>query len=248
MSARGSRALPLLVILLTALSACTGCDSGAGGRTEKALDEHAGARRALVDHLEASWRIRDAAVLKAMRKVRRHEFVSSSMAPHAYENRALPIAEGQTISQPYIVAHMTEALQLRGGEKVLEIGTGSGYQAAVLAEIAKDVFTIEIIERLGVSARKLLDRLGYTNIHYRIGDGYKGWPEEAPFDAIIVTAAPPEVPPVLKQQLRQGGRLVLPVGTNYQELLLITRTGEGFTQRRLGAVRFVPMVPGKGER
>ncbi|MCD6336019.1 MAG: protein-L-isoaspartate(D-aspartate) O-methyltransferase, partial [Candidatus Latescibacteria bacterium] len=160
----------------------------------------------------------------------------------AYADHPLPIGLNQTISQPYIVAYMTEALALRGGEKVLEIGTGSGYQAAVLAEIADSVFSIEILKPLADRASEQLSALGYKNVHVRCGDGYQGWPEHAPFDAIIVTAAPDHIPQPLKDQLKIGGRLIIPVGARYQELLLITRTEQRFEEKRLLPVRFVPMT------
>jgi protein-L-isoaspartate(D-aspartate) O-methyltransferase len=165
----------------------------------------------------------------------------------AYQDRPLPIGHGQTISQPYVVAAMTESLALDGDEKVLEVGTGSGYQAAVLAEIAEQVFSIEIVEALAVSAREALERGGYQNVRVRVGDGYQGWPEQAPFDAIIVTAAPDHVPQPLVDQIAVGGRMVLPVGRDIQELLLIKRTPEGVDRERLLGVRFVPMR-GEAER
>jgi len=189
--------------------------------------------------------VADERVLEAMEKVKRHLFVPEDLREQAYEDYPLSIGYGQTISQPYIVAHMTEAAQLKPNDKVLEIGTGSGYQAAVLAELAKEVYTIEIIRPLADSARSRLSGLGYSNIRVKHGDGYKGWPEFAPYDAIIVTAAPPSVPEELKNQLKVGGRMVVPVGEFFQELYLITRTDSGFREERLLPVRFVPMVRGK---
>jgi len=186
--------------------------------------------------------IKDALTLQAMRKVRRHDFVPAGSGDAAYADHPLPIGHGQTISQPYIVAFMTEALALRGGEKVLEVGTGSGYQAAVLAEIAARVFTIEIVEPLAAESRERLSRLGYQNVEVRAGDGYLGWPEEAPFDAIIVTASAPRVPEPLKEQLKDGGRLILPIGDEYQELVVVTRRGSRFEQKSVLPVRFVPMT------
>jgi protein-L-isoaspartate(D-aspartate) O-methyltransferase len=185
--------------------------------------------------------IEDPRVLAALSRVPRHELVPEDVRAHAYEDRPLPIGHGQTISQPFVVAYMTEQLRLRGGERVLEIGTGSGYQAAVLAEIAGEVFSIEIVAPLGERARADLKRLGYKNVHVRIGDGYRGWPEQAPFDAIIVTAAPGHVPQPLIDQLAVGGRLVLPVGSFDQELLRIERHADGIREERLIDVRFVPM-------
>jgi protein-L-isoaspartate(D-aspartate) O-methyltransferase len=186
--------------------------------------------------------VKDPLTLKAVRKVPRHLFVPPGEAREAYDDHPLPIGHGQTISQPYIVAFMTETLGLSGGEKVLEIGTGSGYQAAVLAEIAGSVYTIEIVAPLAEEARQKLAKAGYKNVEVRAGDGYQGWPEAAPFDAVIVTAAAPRVPEPLKEQLKDGGRLVIPVGDEYQELLLLTRKGARFEERRLLPVRFVPMT------
>jgi len=187
----------------------------------------------------------DETVIAAMLKVKRHLFVPEELRSQAYEDYPLPIGEGQTISQPYIVAFMTEALNLSREDKVLEIGTGSGYQAAVLAEIVKEVFSIEIIKELAERAQKTLQEIGYRNIYIRHGDGFLGWPEEAPFDAIIVTAAPNEVPSKLVDQLKVGGRMVIPVGSFSQDLYLIKKTEDGYEKQRLLAVRFVPMVKGK---
>jgi protein-L-isoaspartate(D-aspartate) O-methyltransferase len=186
--------------------------------------------------------IRDARTLAAMRQVPRHLFVPPALAGDAYGDHALPIGHGQTISQPYVVAFMTEALGLRGGDTVLEVGTGSGYQAAVLAEIAAHVYTIEIVVPLAEEARERLARLGYRNVEVRAGDGYQGWPEKAPFDAVMVTAAAPRVPEPLKQQLKDGGRLVIPVGESDQEVMVITRRGTGYAEERVLPVRFVPMT------
>jgi len=182
------------------------------------------------------------AVLAAMRRVPRHRFVPRAYSAGAYTDRPLPIGHGQTISQPSLVALMTEALALHGREKVLEVGTGSGYQAAILAELVPHVFTIEIVEPLAAEASRTLAELGYTNVHIRAGDGYRGWPEEAPFDAIIVTAASNHVPQPLLDQLAVGGRLILPVGEEVQRLVLYRRTQEGYEQTVLAAVRFVPMT------
>ncbi|MFH1011167.1 MAG: protein-L-isoaspartate(D-aspartate) O-methyltransferase [bacterium] len=189
--------------------------------------------------------IQDERVLEAMRKIPRHRFVPQRIAHRAYEDNALPIGEGQTISQPYIVAYMTEALKLSGGEKVLEIGTGSGYEAAVLAELGCEVYTIEIIDELARMAQRHLHEAGYTQVHIRTGDGYFGWPEEAPFDAIIITAAPDRVPQTLVEQLKPGGRLVVPVGPEYgvQNLLRLTKTETGrVISDTLIPVVFVPMT------
>ena len=186
--------------------------------------------------------VSDAGVLDAMRKVERHLFLPSDLQSIAYSDEPLSIGHGQTISQPYIVAYMTEAAGLKPDDRVLEIGTGSGYQTAILAEIVREVYTIEAIEPLASSAERLLSGLGYKNIHFKCDDGYKGWPEEAPFDAIIITAAPPEVPAQIAAQLKVGGRMVVPVGGLFQELCLITRKETGFDRKSLLPVRFVPMI------
>ena len=208
----------------------------------RAADPTAPARRRMVEEQLAARGITDARVLAAMGKVPRHALVPEEVRPQAYADGPLPIGEGQTISQPYIVAYMTEQLALKGGERVLEVGTGSGYQAAVLAELAAEVYTVEIVPALARRAAADLARLGYRNVTVREGDGYRGWPEKAPFDAIVVTAAPPEVPEPLIAQLKPGGRLVLPVGEAFQDLLLLTKDASGVQQRRLLPVRFVPMT------
>ncbi|MDY6909092.1 MAG: protein-L-isoaspartate(D-aspartate) O-methyltransferase [Thermodesulfobacteriota bacterium] len=187
--------------------------------------------------------IHDPRVLDAMRKVPRHLFVDEALAAQAYADHPLPIGEKQTISQPYIVALMTEALGLKGHEKVLELGTGSGYQTAVLAELADRVFTIERIPSLLHRAREVLNSLGYRNVVYKVGDGTLGWPEEAPFDAILVSAGAPRVPQPVVDQLSMGGRLVLPVGDRLsQELILVERVPEGIRKTTLGGCRFVDLV------
>jgi protein-L-isoaspartate(D-aspartate) O-methyltransferase len=200
------------------------------------------AREAMVAEQIEQRGVRDARTLAAMRTVPRHLFVPPALQAEAYADHPLPIGHDQTISQPYIVAFMTEALGLRGGETVLEVGTGSGYQAAVLAEIAARVYTIEIVAPLAEEARERLKRLGYRNVEVRAGDGYAGWPEKAPFDAVMVTAAAPRVPEPLKQQLKDGGRLVIPVGDESQELVVLTRTGTAYVEDRVLPVRFVPMT------
>ena len=199
-------------------------------------------RRLMTDTQIRARGVRDARVLAAVAKVPRHLFVPEALRVHAYADEPLPIGHGQTISQPYIVAYMTEALALRGGEKVLEIGTGSGYQTAVLAELAGEVWTVEIVEPLARQARAVLDALGYANIRYRLGDGSAGWPGEGPFDAIIVTAAAAVMPAALEEELGRGGRLIVPVGTDLQELYLVRRTVRGIERDRLLSVRFVPLV------
>ena len=200
------------------------------------------AREEMVATQIAARGVKDPKTLAAMRKVPRHLFVPEGALGQAYEDHPLAIGHGQTISQPYIVAFMTEAARLRGGETVLEIGTGSGYQAAVLSLLVREVFTIEIVRELGERAAHRLRDLGYANVSVRAGDGYLGWPEAAPFDAILVTAAAPKIPAPLKEQLKDGGRLVLPVGDDWQELIVVTRRGERFEENRLLAVRFVPMT------
>jgi len=187
--------------------------------------------------------ITDPRVLEAMGRVPRHKFMDPGHENLAYADFPLPIGEGQTISQPYIVALMTEVLELKPNERVLEIGTGSGYQSAVLAELVKQVYTIEIVEPLARSARDRLHELGYNNVEVRHGDGYKGWSEHAPFDAIILTAAAPRIPQTLIDQLRMGGRMVLPMeGALLQKLLLVTKEIDGIHKQTVTGVRFVPMT------
>ena len=187
--------------------------------------------------------IRDERVLQAMGKIPRHLFIQEALAGEAYNDHPVPIGEKQTISQPYIVALMTEALELKGSENTLEIGTGSGYQTAILAELSSRVFTVERIKSLLVKARKLLAKLGYNNILFKAFDGTLGWKDYAPFDAIMVTAGAPNVPEPLKEQLADNGRIIIPVGDRYtQELIKITRKGESFEQESLGGCRFVNLI------
>jgi len=199
-------------------------------------------RRRMVDEQLRSRGIADESVLAAMTRVPRHRFVPPDFQLQAHGDFPLPIGFDQTISQPYIVAYMTEAARIGPEEKVLEIGTGSGYQAAILAEVAREVYSIEIIPELASGARTLLSELGYKNVHVRTGDGYAGWREEAPFDAIIVTAAPDHVPQALVDQLAVNGRMIIPVGRGDQEMRVITRTPAGVTQESTLPVRFVPLV------
>jgi protein-L-isoaspartate(D-aspartate) O-methyltransferase len=189
--------------------------------------------------------VNDKKVIKAMGKINREDFVPPDSRHLAYEDYPLPIGYGQTISQPYMVAFMSAAANLDKGIKVLEIGTGSGYQAAILAEICAELYTVEVVEPLGKNALKTLQNIGYKNIHLRIGDGYDGWQDAAPFDAIIVTAAPAELPQNLVEQLKEGGNMIIPVGEEgHQELLKITKTANGVMTKRLFPVSFVPMVKG----
>ncbi|NPV59181.1 MAG: protein-L-isoaspartate(D-aspartate) O-methyltransferase [Actinobacteria bacterium] len=206
-------------------------------------DYYTKARKAMVRQQIAARGVDDPRVLEAMSKVPRHLFVPAHLADRAYDDSPLPIGEGQTISQPYMVAWMTELLRLEKDSRVLEIGTGSGYQAAVLCELAREVFTIEKIPELAREAERRLSSLGYRNFRVRVGDGTLGWPEEAPFDGIIVTAGAPSVPQPLTEQLAEGGRLVIPVGpSGMQMLTVIERRGGGFTHSEEGSCVFVPLV------
>jgi len=188
--------------------------------------------------------VSDARVLSAMRSVERHKFVPGQHLSSAYEDHPLPIGHGQTISQPYIVALMTELCELKGDEKVLEIGTGSGYQAAVLSLLAREVYSMEIVEPLAISAAKKLAEMGYKNVQVRVGDGYKGLPEKAPFDIIMLTASPPKIPQALIDQLGEGGKLVAPEGEYSQELVKLTKHNGKISKRTVTYVRFVPMIHG----
>jgi len=204
-------------------------------------------RQTMVQNQISARGIRAQSVLNAIRKVERHRFVPAEYQKFAYTDRPLPIGEGQTISQPYIVALMTELLELHPTDKVLEIGTGSGYQAAILAEICDSVFTIEIIPRLAQRAKGLLENLGYDNIRCQTGDGYRGWPEHAPFDAIIVTCAPTQIPKPLEAQLIEGGRMIIPVGQpSAQELVLLLKQNGKLIRKSVIPVRFVPMLKSDG--
>ena len=240
------RALSALVLI-----AMMAADADAQGQ-----DPYAAARKAMVDdivtltretRLETGRAALSPRVLAAVSKVPRHQFVPGDMVRSAYDNRPLPIGLGQTISQPFIVALMTDLLDLKPEHKVLEVGTGSGYQAAVLAELAREVYTVEIVEPLAREAKTRLETLGYRNVFARSGDGYQGWREHAPFDAIMVTAGAREVPPPLVQQLKPGGRLVIPVGPQLtgQQLIVIEKDAAGrTTTRNVLAVRFVPLTGG----
>jgi len=237
MNRRAAWILSLIVFPLMTL----GCE-GSQGSQPTADPARQSERDRMVEQQLVARGIRNQAVLAAMRRVPRHRFVPGSYAEFAYEDGALPIGHSQTITQPYLVAFMTEALELKGDEKVLEIGTGSGYQAAVLAEIVRQVYTVEIVEPLAARAAETLAALGYRHVTVRAGDGYQGWPEQAPFDAIIVTAAPEHVPQPLLDQLKVGGRLILPVGRFFQDLVRYRRTKDGYERTELLPVRFVPMT------
>ena len=228
----------IFIAVGTAFLFCCDCGS-AGGKDLEQLREQ------MVKRQIADRGVKDERVLEAIGKVERHRFVPEQDVTSAYGDYPLPIGHGQTISQPYIVALMTELCELDGSEKVLEIGTGSGYQAAVLALLADEVYTIEIVEFLGKQAKNRLKNMGYGNVNVRIGDGYKGWPEEAPFDVIIVTAAPPEIPQALVEQLDEGGIMVVPVGEFNQELVKLEKRGNTLEKKTVTYVRFVPMVHGK---
>jgi protein-L-isoaspartate(D-aspartate) O-methyltransferase len=239
----------LLMSILSSLLA-GGCGGGRNAGAEgNNVDEDTRARHRMVaEQLIGPGRnITDPRVLAAMREVPRHEFVPPEWRREAYADHPLPIGHGQTISQPYIVAFMTEQLAPRPTDRVLEIGTGSGYQAAVLSRLVQAVYTIEIIPPLGRQARQTLNRLGYTNVFVKIGDGYQGWPEKAPFDAIIVTCAPERIPRPLVEQLKEGGRMIIPVGYGTQELVLLQKNKGRIEQRTVLPVRFVPMT-GRAEQ
>jgi protein-L-isoaspartate(D-aspartate) O-methyltransferase len=218
------------------------CTNGKRGPESTLKGDFKAMREKMVDTQIKGRGVKDPRVLSAMLKVERHRFVPEEYLNSAYSDQPLPIGEGQTISQPYIVALMTELLELKGDEKVLEIGTGSGYQAAILAELVKEVYTIEILEPLASSADKRLRQLGYQNINVKAGDGYLGWPEVAPFDAIIITAAPDHIPKPLIEQLKEGGRMVVPVGTYTQELKKIVKQSGKIETMNIIPVIFVPMT------
>lgn len=248
---------PLIAVLATvtglAFTASWWASEGGVPGTARAVEQRADsvhsveeefriARQQMIDSQLRRRGIDDPAVLAAMDEVPRHHFVPSAHQQDSYGDHPLPIGEGQTISQPYVVALMVQLLEPTGRERVLEVGTGSGYHAAVLSRTVSAVFSIEIVEPLGQRATSVLEQLGYDNVHLRIGDGYEGWPEQAPFDAILLTAAPPRVPEPLLEQLVVGGRMVLPLGDHDQELLVLTRTEDGFERRMVAPVRFVPMT------
>ena len=240
----------VILLLLTgaALAGWGGCRSEESEGMRENRSSFEKNRETMVERQIVSRGVKDHRVLDAMRKVPRHRFVPADLASRAYEDNPLPIGWGQTISQPYIVALMTELLDLEPGDKVLEVGSGSGYQAAVLAEIAGAVFTIEIVPELAEVASRNLEACGHGDVRVRAGDGYRGWPDEAPFQAIIVTAAPDHVPRPLLEQLDEGGRLVIPVGDVYQELVVLTKENGAVRRRSTIPVRFVPMTGEAEER
>ena len=249
--------IPTLLIMTLVISSCL--SAGEKVKTKGLVNPPTNK----IDLMDTSWQeqaatmverqikargVRDSRVMEVMRNTPRHLFVPPHVRGRAYEDRPLPIGAGQTISQPYIVARMTELLELSGDELVLEIGTGSGYQAAILAKLCDSLYTIEIVGELATRSQELLDSMEYHNVHVREADGYAGWPEAAPFDAIILTAAPPETPPALIKQLKPGGIMVLPEGTEMQRLIVIEKTRQGkLRERNEGWVRFVPMVHGNEE-
>ena len=233
-------ALPVLWLAL-----CAGCSADSTDGRKVSADEEARfliMRKRMVRIQIERRGIRERRVLNALLGVPRHLFVPEHLKERAYDDGALPIGEDQTISQPYIVAKMTELLDLKGDETVLEVGTGSGYQAAVLAKLVREVYSIEIVPSRARQAEERLRRMGYDNISVRLGDGYRGWEEHAPFDAVIVTAAPDHIPPMLVEQLREGGRMVIPVGTDNQYLTLLVKENDGVREERVIPVRFVPMT------
>jgi len=230
----------LVILIILLLQTCAACD----------VNDYASQRDKMVKEQIIARGVENPLVIKAMEKVPRHDFVPLRLKPYSYKDTPLFIYDrGQTISQPYIVAIMTELLELRASDRVLEIGTGSGYQAAILAEIVRDVYTIEIIPKLVKRAKKALEEQGYKNIHVRLGDGYKGWPEMAPFDAIIVTCAPDQIPQPLVDQLKEGGRMIIPVGRqgDNQKLVKVSKEEGQVLTRVVMDVKFVPMVKGSDE-
>jgi len=230
-----------MLYVLVGLAALAGCKGEM--KKKEPVDSYQAAREQMVARQLAGRDIADERVLEAFRKVPRHAFVPDSYQADAYQDHPLPIGEGQTISQPYMVAIMTQLLELKGDEKVLEVGTGSGYQAAILGELAQEVYSIELLPELAESAKKRLDSLGCTNIHVKAGDSYLGWPDAAPFDAVIITCAPEKLPQPLIEQLAIGGRLVVPLGPQHraQTLTIYTKTDTGLVTEYEGGCYFVPM-------
>ena len=240
-------ALIILVVTFGLHSSCSQQDERERLRRETEEKEYSILRNNMVEKQIIGRGIQDPRVIEAMRKVPRHLFVPESGKKFAYSDRPLAIGYGQFISRPYIIALMTEALKLEGGEKVLEIGTGSGYQSAIMAEIVEEVYSIEIINELANQAKQRLDELGHENIHIKVADGYHGWKEFALFDDILVTAAPDHIPLPLLEQLKVGGQMIIPVGELFQELILLTKTSEGYQEQRIIPVKFEPMT-GEAEK
>jgi protein-L-isoaspartate(D-aspartate) O-methyltransferase len=235
--------IPFLFLALFACQRSVNIENSVNAQTQPSVwDEYKKERTEMVGRQIRRRGVSSSSVLDAMQRVPRHKFVPESVEKLAYSDGPLPIGFKQTISQPYIVAYMTEAAEIASSDKVLEIGTGSGYQAAVLGELASEVYTIEIIPELAERSTAILKELGYKNVFVRAGNGYLGWPEKAPFDAIVVTAAPEEVPQALVEQLAVGGKMVIPVGDTIQEMTVITKTEKGVTETKTIPVRFVPMT------
>ncbi|MBV9388071.1 MAG: protein-L-isoaspartate(D-aspartate) O-methyltransferase [Chroococcidiopsidaceae cyanobacterium CP_BM_ER_R8_30] len=242
--------VPIIVLLLSLWLLCF--PAWAAEQSHASNGIQAQVLSSSVDTFQTQWQqmveqltvrgIQDKGVLKAISEVPRHRFVDPGLSNAAYQDSPLPLAYNQTISQPYIVAYMTEAAKISPNDRVLEIGTGSGYQAAVLGELAEEVYTVEIIPELAESARQTLNRLGYENVHVKTGNGFEGWAKQAPYDAILVTAAPDNIPEALVNQLSMGGRMIIPVGTWYQELMVLTKTEDGLLKEKTLPVRFVPMT------
>jgi protein-L-isoaspartate(D-aspartate) O-methyltransferase len=236
-------AFAVLLLAVLTFAGCNGPSAGAGKVTPPPSDDYAASRTRMVETQIVARGVRDPRVLAAMRKVPRHLFVDPAQRSQAYEDHPLPIPGNQTISQPYIVAIMTELLELQPKDRVLEIGTGTGYESAILGELVSEVYTIEIVPELARSAAERLKHLHYDNVVVREGDGYRGWPEHAPFDAIIVTAAPERIPQPLIEQLAPGGVMVIPVGGFFQELKVFRKSADGrVTEKDILPVRFVPMT------
>ncbi len=231
----------MLVFLILPFVTILCCYEGNGHIKEEKTDRFTKMRQNMVEKQIKARGIKDHRVLEALSSVPRHLFVPDHLKEDAYGDEPLPIGSGQTISQPYIVAYMTEQLSLKTSDRVLEVGTGSGYQAAVLAELVDTVYTIEILPELSQQAQRVIAELGYQNIEFKIGNGFYGWPEKAPFDAIIVTAAPEKIPDPLVEQLKVGGQLIIPVGDFFQELYLLVKEKKGIRKERKLPVRFVPL-------
>jgi protein-L-isoaspartate(D-aspartate) O-methyltransferase len=233
--------MKIFILLLFIFLICPKCKGLREQDQNQNMDKYKVKREQMVKSQIEARGIKNKDVLEAIKKVPRHEFVPENLKEFAYTDEPLSIGSGQTISQPYIVAYMTEILDLKKSDRILEIGTGSGYQAAILAELCDSVYTIEILPELSARAQEILQKLNYGNIYFKIGNGFYGWKEKSPFDAIIVTAAPEDVPQSLVEQLAEGGSMIIPVGDFFQELYLITKTKDGIEKRKTLPVRFVPL-------